>query len=107
MSIERDTKDWTWVLQRRCPECGFDASTVSVPEAAELVRDNAARWPAVLGRQDARERPSPDRWSPLEYGCHVRDVFRLYDHRLGRVLGGGDPPHEDRGQGAAGGAGRS
>ena len=91
MSIEPDTKDWTWVLQRRCPECGFDASTVSVPEAADLVRDNAARWPAVLGRQDARERPSPDRWSPLEYGCHVRDVFRLFDRRLHLMLDDDDP----------------
>ncbi len=91
MSIEPDTKDWTWVLQRRCPECGFDASTVSVPEAADLVRDNAARWPAVLGRQDARQRPSPDRWSPLEYGCHVRDVFRLFDRRLHLMLDDDDP----------------
>ena len=21
-----DTKDWTWVLEQRCPECGFDAA---------------------------------------------------------------------------------
>ena len=25
--IEPDTKDWTWVLDRPCPECGFEAST--------------------------------------------------------------------------------
>ncbi|HEY5013683.1 MAG TPA: DinB family protein, partial [Acidimicrobiia bacterium] len=24
--ITPDTKDWTWVLERPCPECGFDAS---------------------------------------------------------------------------------
>ena len=29
MPIEPDTKDWTWVLERPCPECGFDASSVS------------------------------------------------------------------------------
>ena len=23
MPIEPDTKDWTWVLDRRCEECGF------------------------------------------------------------------------------------
>ena len=23
MTIEPDTKDWTWVLDRPCPECGF------------------------------------------------------------------------------------
>jgi hypothetical protein len=26
--IVPDTKDWTWVLERPCPECGFDASGV-------------------------------------------------------------------------------
>jgi hypothetical protein len=25
-------------------------------------------------------------WSPLEYGCHVRDVFRLFDMRLDLML---------------------
>ena len=24
-------------------------------------------------------RPQPDVWSPLEYGAHVRDVYRLFD----------------------------
>ena len=26
-----------------------------------------------------RQRPRADRWSPLEYACHIRDVFRIYD----------------------------
>ena len=56
-----------------------------------LIRDNAAQWPAVLGRPDARNRPSADRWSPLEYACHVRDVFRLFDMRLHRMLDEDDP----------------
>jgi hypothetical protein len=30
-------------------------------------------------------------WSPLEYGCHVRDVFRLFDTRLGLMLSTYDP----------------
>ena len=29
MTITPDTKDWTWVLRERCPECGFDAFAVS------------------------------------------------------------------------------
>lgn len=24
-SIVADDKDWTWVIERACPECGFDA----------------------------------------------------------------------------------
>lgn len=91
MSIEPDTKDWTWVLERPCPECGFDASSVSFEDIARLIRDNAEQWPEVLRRTGVRDRPRPDRWSPLEYACHVRDVFGLYDMRLHRMLDEDDP----------------
>jgi hypothetical protein len=30
-------------------------------------------------------------WSPLEYACHVRDVFTLFDERLGLMLHDDDP----------------
>ena len=30
-------------------------------------------------------------WSPLEYGVHVRDVFRLFDQRLLLMLTDDDP----------------
>ena len=75
------------MLERRCLECGFDASRVSVDAVPGLIRENAARWPEVLARPDVRTRPRENRWSPLEYGCHVRDVFRLYDVRLHLMLG--------------------
>ena len=39
-----DDKDWTWVLQRPCPECGFDASLVGGPQVGGLVRDAAQQW---------------------------------------------------------------
>ena len=91
MAIEPETKDWTWVLERTCPECGFDANSVSVENVPTLIRDNAARWPSVLARPDSRERPRHDRWSPLEYACHVRDVFRLFDSRLHLMLDEDDP----------------
>jgi len=52
-----------------------------------MLRDIAAAWVAVLEQPDnVRKRPSPRAWSPLEYACHVRDVFRLYDQRLQRML---------------------
>ena len=35
---------------------------------------------------------SSDLWSPLEYGCHVRDVFRKFDERLGLMVNE-DGPH--------------
>ena len=80
--IEPDQKDWTWVLGRPCPECGFDAGSVSGPQVADLLRRTAARWPAVCARADVRARPEPEVWSPLEYACHVRDVCRVFESRV-------------------------
>lgn len=86
MPITPDTKDWTWVLERRCPECGFDASTLSELDVAALLRANALEWPAILERKNARERPEEHIWSALEYAAHVRDVFRIFAHRLELML---------------------
>jgi hypothetical protein len=89
--IEPDTKDWTWVLERPCPECGFDSRSFPRERIGAMVRDNAAGWRTVLSRGDVRERPDDGTWSPLEYACHVRDVFRLYDHRLRMMVEEDDP----------------
>jgi DinB superfamily len=88
VAITPDTKNWTWVLERRCPECGFDSSSLSVDQIAPLLRTTAETWVAVLARPhaDLRRRPSDDRWSALEYGCHVRDVFVLFETRLRLML---------------------
>jgi hypothetical protein len=86
MTIVPDTKDWTWVLERPCPECGFDSRTVELADVPRIVRDSAAVWPAVLAAPDAARRPEPAVWSPLEYGCHVRDVFRLFRRRLEMIM---------------------
>jgi DinB family protein len=92
MTIIPDTKDWTWVLSRPCPECGFDTSTFPREAVAALLTANASSWQDQLtGQGDARTRPAPGTWSALEYGCHVRDVFRLYDYRLGLMLTQDDP----------------
>src|SRR6516164_8375981 len=56
-----------------------------------MIRANAAAWPQPLTAPGAADRPRPDKWSPLEYGCHVRDVFRLYYYRLGLMLTEDDP----------------
>jgi hypothetical protein len=91
MTVTPDTKDWTWVIEKRCPECGFDAAAVSLADLPDLVRGNAAAWPAVLGRPDVRHRPEPGTWSPLEYGCHVRDACRIFTDRLRLMLTVDDP----------------
>ena len=95
MAIVPDTKDWTWVLERPCDECGFDASTLPRERVAPLVRSTAAAWVRILARPDdvLRRRAREDRWSALEYGCHVRDVFRLYEERLQLMLTMDDPTY--------------
>ena len=57
-----------------------------------MLTDVADAWVAVLsGQGDVRARPTPSVWSPLEYACHVRDVFRRYDERLQHMLTDDDP----------------
>jgi hypothetical protein len=91
VAIVADTKDWTWVLGERCPECGFESSSLAREDVAAMLRVNAAAWRNVLCRPDVRDRPSPATWSPLEYACHVRDVYALYDERLRLMLTEDDP----------------
>jgi hypothetical protein len=99
--IVPDDKDWTWVLQRPCPECGFDTRTIERQEIPQLIRENAEGWQEVFKTHpDVRARPKAGVWSPLEYACHVRDVFKLYDYRLGLMLTQDDPlyPNWDQDQ---------
>jgi hypothetical protein len=86
VTIERETKSWMWVLERSCPECGFDATDFPRHEIARLCRAAAEPWPGFLAHPLAGVRPRDDCWSALEYGCHVRDVFRLGVHRVRRML---------------------
>lgn len=94
MSITPDTKNWTWVIERECPECRFDASAIDVADVPALLAANTAQWHALLtgaGPHDVR--PVPTTWSPLEYACHVRDCIKIYDYRLQLMLEQDDPPY--------------
>jgi hypothetical protein len=92
MTLTPDTKDWTWVLDRPCPECGFDNRDLARADVPDRLRRNAMAWPALLADANARTRPRPDKWSPLEYACHVRDVCRVYTERL-RLMSTETAPH--------------
>ena len=48
-AIVPDTKDWTWVLERPCPECGFDPAAQGLGDLPRLVHDTAMTWSEVLG----------------------------------------------------------
>lgn len=95
MAITPDDKNWTWVLEKPCPECGFDASTFPHENVAAGIRENAGSWPLFLGSPGCAIRSSEDRWSTLEYACHVRDVFVLFDKRLMLMLEQDDPLFEN------------
>jgi DinB superfamily len=94
MTIEPESKNWTWVLERPCEECGFDTTDFAPDAIGRLSRESAAPWPAMLASPLARVRPRDDCWSALEYACHVRDVFRLGLYRLQRMLDE-ENPHFD------------
>jgi hypothetical protein len=90
--IEPDTKDWTWVLDRPCPECGFIAAALGTQDLPGLLDETCRAWAEVLGRDDVRDRPRPGTWSPLEYAAHVRDVHRVFAERV-RLMLAEDGPH--------------
>ena len=93
--IEPDTKDWTWVLERPCPECGFDASVTPAPVAG-LVRANAGQWQTLAAEGRVQPgRPDAATWSSLEYAAHVRDVYRRYHQRVLLMLDQDDPLFEN------------
>ena len=95
MTIEPDTKDWTWVLDRPCDECGFDSAAFAVVQIPDLIRDNTHGWSRALSSPDAAVRPAPHIWSALEYACHVRDVHELFDQRVALMLDQDDPVFEN------------
>lgn len=90
--IEPDGKDWTWVLREPCPECAFVAADVDPAGVGAVVGTHVERWTRVLARPDVTVRPQADRWSDLEYACHVRDVFTVFAGRIDQMVAE-DPAH--------------
>jgi hypothetical protein len=92
-----DDKDWTWVLERPCPQCGYQASGFDRKEIGAKLRATAGSWRTLLERGEivAVRPPVPAGaapvWSALEYGCHVRDVYVLFLERLELMLDKDDP----------------
>lgn len=84
--IEPDSKDWTWVLRERCPECSFVAADIPASAIGALARELAERWRVALERSEVGIRPRPTTWSVLEYGAHVRDVNQIFAERLRAIL---------------------
>ncbi|MEN9644131.1 MAG: hypothetical protein RL238_800 [Actinomycetota bacterium] len=92
MPIVPDDKNWTWVLERACPQCGFEGEHFAVADAPATIDANAIEWARLLAHPKVRERPNDHTWSALEYACHTRDVYRLYLYRLD-LMRNEDGPH--------------
>ena len=66
-------------------------ATVPAVDVGARLRAEVPLWEAALARDDATTRPDDATWSTTEYGCHVRDVCRLYAWRLDLMLTEDDP----------------
>jgi len=68
----------------RCAGCGFDYDLEAAQAAAPAIVGCAAELAGLLERADLdrRTRRRPELWSPLEYGCHVRDVLLVQRERV-------------------------
>lgn len=91
LAPEPDAKDWTWVLDRPCPDCGFVAAEYDMAGLVDLVRATTPGYLNALAAHDARRRPDPRTWSVLEYSAHVRDVHRVFGDRMAWALEQDEP----------------
>jgi DinB superfamily len=68
----------------RCAECGFEYELTAAASAGPAILTGVAELSGMLssGRADLRIRSQPTTWSPLEYGCHVRDVLLVQRERV-------------------------
>ncbi len=98
---EPDNKDWTWTLERSCSECGYDANTYGRDEIGSKIRTTAATWRSLLGAGSLASKRPPDGdpsspiWSAVEYGAHVRDVYKLFGDRFDKMLKKKNPKFRD------------
>ena len=75
-----------------CERCGFDYDAQDPSQASALIDEFADVYTAKLSGEAAkdpdrwRHRPDHQTWSALEYACHVRDCFALYDFRIHRAI---------------------
>jgi hypothetical protein len=72
-------------LVERCRECGYAYDLAAAPQAGEDIRLGVAELAGLLTtteRKTLAQRTAPELWSPLEYGCHVRDMLLTQRERV-------------------------
>ena len=72
------------VPSESCPGCGFVWDDISSEEIPARTASATDAFVDVISSNGANVgvRPSPERWSILEYGSHMRDVFLSIRERI-------------------------
>lgn len=67
-----------------CEECGFEYHLEKASDAGSSILEGSASLAKLIddGSNDVLSRRHPNTWSPLEYGCHVRDVLLVQRERV-------------------------
>lgn len=68
----------------RCEECGFVYDLAEATASGAAIVGLVAEIASLIGsgRADLATRSESEIWSPLEYGCHVRDVLLVQRERM-------------------------
>ena len=68
----------------RCADCGFIYDLSQSAAVEWKIRARVAEVVAILLARDVnlRSRRQPGVWSPLEYGCHLRDMLLVQRERV-------------------------
>ena len=73
------------MIVERCQECGYDYDLAAATHAGHEIQAGVAELAELLTTTAAprlAQRTAPQRWSPLEYACHVRDVLLTQRERV-------------------------
>jgi hypothetical protein len=68
--------------------CGFEYDLGKAQLASAAIVQGSEDFVSILndGAADLTARREPQTWSPLEYGCHVRDALLVQRNLLGRQV---------------------
>jgi DinB family protein len=68
----------------QCDECGFVYDLGQSAAVERNIREHVAEVVAILRTRgiNLRSRRQPGMWSPLEYGCHLRDMLLVQRERV-------------------------
>jgi len=80
-----------------CESCGLRYGDLTPSAALGLIRSHPAQYRRRLQHLPVdvlRRRPASAVWSALEYTCHVRNVYDVYETRVRRTLTEHEPTLE-------------